>query len=274
MAWADLTNPFIWIQLFATVGFAGVGFVDDRAKILKQRNLGLTPRGKMGLLFVISLITGSWMYYLSTKGLFITELYFPFFKDFHPNLGIWFVPFAMIVLIATSNTVNLTDGLDGLAIGSSGIAFATFTLIAYVAGHIEMAQYLDIPHLVKSAELTVFGSAVVGACIGFLWFNAHPAMVFMGDTGALSLGGALGTFALLTGHPLLLVLVGGLFVIEGLSVILQVASFKFRGKRIFKMAPIHHHFELSGWHESQVIIRFWIISFLFAVLALSTFKLR
>ncbi len=274
LIWADLANPYIWVQLFATGGFALVGFIDDRAKLLKQRNLGLSARGKMGLLLVISLIVGLWLYYLAMRGNFITEIHFPFFKNFHPNFGLFFIPFAMLVLLATSNTVNLTDGLDGLAIGSSGIAFATYTIIAYVTSHIDMSTYLGIPHLPLSGELTVFGAAMVGACLGFLWHNAHPAQVFMGDTGALALGGALGCQALLTGHPLLLVLVGGLFVIEGLSVILQVASFKLRGKRIFRMAPIHHHFELMGWHESQVIIRFWIIAFLFSILALSTFKLR
>lgn len=274
LLWADLSNQFLWIQIFTTMGFAAVGFVDDRAKILKQQNLGLSARGKMAFLIIISLIVGTWMYYLASQGMFLTEIYFPFFKNFHPDLGIWFIPFAMLVLLATSNTVNLTDGLDGLAIGASGIAFATFTLIAYVASHVEMSSYLDIPHLSNCGELAVYGAAIVGACLGFLWHNAHPAEVFMGDTGALALGGALGSLALLTGHPLLLVLVGGLFVIEGLSVILQVTSFRLRGKRIFRMAPIHHHFELKGWHESQVIIRFWIISLLFAILALSTFKLR
>lgn len=274
LLWTDLTNPYIWIQLFATLGFALVGYVDDRSKILKKQNLGLTAFRKMAMLMVISVIIGIWLYRLAEQGDFITELYFPFFKHIHPNLGWLFIPFSILVLLATSNTVNLTDGLDGLAIGASGIAFVTFTLIAYVTSHVEMSTYLNIPHLAHCGELAVYGAAIVGASLGFLWHNAHPAELFMGDTGALCLGGALGTMALLTGHPLLLVVVGGLFVIEGASVILQVGSYRFRGKRLFRMAPIHHHFELKGWHESQVIIRFWIVSILFAILALSTFKLR
>ena len=274
LLWADLSNPFIWVQLFATTGFAVVGMIDDLSKIMKRKNMGLSARGKMLWLFLVSGITGSWMYYLAGKGLFITELYFPFFKDFHPNLLWAFIPFAMFLLLGSSNAVNLTDGLDGLAIGASGIAFATYTLIAYVSSHAEIASYLNIPHILSTGELTIFGASMAGACVGFLWYNAHPAEVFMGDTGALALGGALGTMALLTGHPLLLAIVGGLFVIEALSVILQVGSYKWRGKRILRMAPIHHHFELKGWHESKVIIRFWIVSLLFAILALSTFKLR
>ena len=277
--WSDLGNQFIWVQLLATIGFAVVGMIDDLAKVMKKHNLGLTARGKILSLLVIAGATTGWMYYLSSQTfqgepMFITELYFPFFKEWHPDLLWGFIPFAIIVLLGTSNAVNLTDGLDGLAIGASGIAFGCFTMIAYVTSHAEMAAYLDIPHMLATGELTVFGASVAGACLGFLWFNAHPAEVFMGDTGALGLGGALGTLALLTGHPLLLVIVGGLFVLEAGSVILQVASFKLRGKRIFRMAPIHHHFELKGWHESKVIIRFWIISILFAILALSTFKLR
>lgn len=274
LLWVDLANPFIWVQLFATVGFAMVGAMDDAAKVLKRRNLGLTARGKMAWLLMIAAAIGGWMYYLSLQGLFITELYFPFFKDFHPDILWFFIPFAVLVLLGSSNAVNLTDGLDGLAIGASAIAFATYTLIAYVSSHAEIAAYLDIPHIISTGELTVFGAAMAGGCMGFLWYNAHPADVFMGDTGALALGGSLGTMALLTGHPLLLVIVGGLFVIETLSVILQVGSYKFRGKRVFRMAPIHHHFELKGWHESKVIIRFWILALLFAIMALSTFKLR
>ncbi len=274
LLWADLTNPFIWVQLTATIGFGVVGLIDDLASVMKKKNLGLTARGKSLWLVLVSLILGAWMFYLARKGLFITELYFPFFKNFHPELFWFFIPFAVLVLLAASNAVNLTDGLDGLAIGASGIAFGTYTLIAYVSSHATISAYLDIPHILSSSELTVFGASMAGACIGFLWYNSHPAEVFMGDTGALSLGGALGTMALLTGHPLLLVIVGGLFVIEALSVIIQVGSFKFRGKRVFKMAPIHHHFELKGWHESKVIIRLWILALLFAILALGTFKLR
>jgi len=274
LLWADLANPFVQLQLFATVAFASVGFFDDLAKTLRKRNLGLSAKGKMFWLLVVSLILGLWMMALAGRDLFITELYFPFFKNFHPELGWLFIPFAMLLLSGFSNAVNLTDGLDGLAIGASGVAFGAFTLIAYVSSHANIAEYLDIPHLISSGELTVYGAAMTGACIGFLWYNAHPAEMFMGDTGSLSLGGSLGTMALLTGHPLLLVIVGGLFVIEAISVILQVGSYRMRGKRVFRMAPIHHHFELKGWHESKVIIRFWILTLLFAILALSTFKLR
>lgn len=272
--WVDINNSFVWLQLFAMTGFGLVGFVDDFAKVTKKQNLGLSARGKMALLLLIAGIAAGWMMYLARLGFFHTELYFPFFKELHPELGWFFLPFAMFILIGASNAVNLTDGLDGLAIGSSGIAFATYTLIAYLAGHAKIAGYLDIPHILPAAELTVFGAAMCGACMGFLWHNAHPADVFMGDTGALALGGALACMALLTGHPILLAIVGGLFVIETVSVIMQVGSYKVRRKRIFLMAPIHHHFELKGWHESKVIIRFWIFSILLAILALSTFKLR
>ncbi len=274
LLWTNLRNPFVWVQILATLGFGAVGFIDDYAKVSRNQNLGLRAKGKMALLVAVAFILGLWIYWIARQGDFITEIYFPFFKNFHPNLGMAYVLFAVLVLICASNAVNLTDGLDGLAIGSSGVAFAAFTVIAYVASHIKMATYLDIPHIVLASELTVYGAAMCGASMGFLWYNAHPAEVFMGDTGALALGGALGTMALLTAQPLLLVVVGGLFVIEALSVILQVGSYKWRKKRIFRMAPLHHHFELKGWHESKVIIRFWILAVLFAVLAMSTFKLR
>jgi len=274
LLWTDLTNSFVWIQIIATIGFGMVGFVDDYAKVVKKRNLGLRAKSKMLFLLVISLGIAMWMYSLATQGVFLTELILPFFKNIHPDIGWLFIPFAILVMLGTSNAVNLTDGLDGLAIGSAGVSFAAFTLIAYLASHATMAAYLDIPHILAASELVVFGSAMCGASLGFLWYNAHPAEVFMGDTGALALGGALATMALLSGHPLLLVFVGGLFVIEALSVILQVGSYKVRKKRIFRMAPIHHHFELKGWHESKVIIRFWIIAVLMALMVLVTFKLR
>ncbi|MCB1042246.1 MAG: phospho-N-acetylmuramoyl-pentapeptide-transferase [Acidobacteria bacterium] len=274
LLWTNLANPFVWIQITATLGFGFVGFIDDYAKVSRRQNLGLKAKGKMGLLVIVSLGLGIWMLSQARMGHFLTEIYFPFFKNYHPDLKLFFVPFAILVLIGTSNAVNLTDGLDGLAIGSSGIAFAAYTVIAYVASHFEIARYLDIPHIVLASELTVYGAAMCGASMGFLWHNAHPAEVFMGDTGALALGGALGTMALLTGHPLLLVVVGGLFVMEALSVIIQVLSYRWRKQRVFRMAPLHHHFELKGWHESKVIIRFWILALLFALLAVSTFKLR
>ncbi|CAM2065992.1 phospho-N-acetylmuramoyl-pentapeptide-transferase [Sulfidibacter corallicola] len=274
LLWADLDNNMIWIQMIATLGFGLVGFIDDLSKILKRRNLGLTAKRKFLYLTLIGGTVAVWMFFLARAGEYTTELYVPFFKNFHPEMSFLFIPFAMIVLLGASNAVNLTDGLDGLAIGASGVAFSTYTVIAYLTSHITMANYLAIPHVPHTGELVVYGAAMAGACMGFLWHNAHPADVFMGDTGALSLGGALGTMALLTTHSLLLIIVGGLFVIEALSVILQVASYKWRKKRIFLMSPIHHHFELKGWHESQVIIRFWMISILFAILALSTLKLR
>lgn len=274
LLWTDLANPFVWVQVTATLGFGLVGFFDDYAKVVKKQNLGLRAKAKMVFLLAVSVGVAVWMYALAQKGVFLTELVFPFFKEFHPDLGWWFIPFAVLVLLGTSNAVNLTDGLDGLAIGSAGVSFATFTIIAYLASHAKLADYLDIPHILAASELVVFGAAMCGASLGFLWYNAHPAEVFMGDTGALALGGALGTMALLSGHPILLVFVGGLFVIEALSVILQVGSYKVRKKRIFRMAPIHHHFELKGWHESKVIIRFWIVAVLMALIVLSTFKLR
>ncbi len=274
LLWANLANPMIWIQILATIGFGAVGAIDDTSKVLKKRNLGLTAKRKFALLSLVGAGVALGMLYLSMWGGFTTELYVPFFKHFHPDLQWLFLPFALIVLLGASNAVNLTDGLDGLAIGASGVAFSTYTIIAYLTSHITMANYLAIPHVPLTGELVVYGAAMAGACMGFLWHNAHPADVFMGDTGALSLGGALGTMALLTTHSVLLVLVGGLFVIEALSVILQVASYKWRKKRIFLMSPIHHHFELKGWHESKVIVRFWMVSILFAILALSTLKLR
>jgi len=274
LLWADWSNPFLWVQLFATVCFGMVGVVDDAAKVMKKKNLGLTAKGKMGMLFAVALVVSVWMFLLARSGSFTTELYFPFFKNLHPDLGIFFIPFAILVLLASTNAVNLTDGLDGLAIGTSGISFVTYTVFAYVTANSNMATYLAIPHILPAYELVVFGAAMTGACLGFLWHNSHPADVFMGDTGALLLGGALGTMAILTAQPLVLVIVGGLFVVEALSVILQVGSYKFRKKRVFLMAPIHHHFELKGWHESKVIIRFWIVAILLAILALSTLKLR
>ncbi|CAM2006225.1 phospho-N-acetylmuramoyl-pentapeptide-transferase [Acanthopleuribacter pedis] len=272
--WANLANPMVWIQIFATVGFGAVGAVDDLSKVLKRRNLGLTAKRKFALLTLVGALVAVAMMYLALQGDFTTKLYLPFFKNIHPEMALLFLPFAMIVLLGSSNAVNLTDGLDGLAIGASGVAFSTYTVIAYLTSHITMANHLAIPHVPLTGELVVYGAAMAGGCMGFLWHNAHPADVFMGDTGALSLGGALGTMALLTTHSVLLVIVGGLFVIEALSVILQVASFKWRKKRIFLMSPIHHHFELKGWHESKVIVRFWMVSILFAILALSTLKLR
>jgi phospho-N-acetylmuramoyl-pentapeptide-transferase len=293
LLWADLTNPFILLSLFALVGFAVIGFVDDYAKVSKQRNLGLTAKKKIYFQVFLSLIVGVALLVLATNSAYSTQFVFPFLKRFHPDLVIhslldhshfsghlWplaFVPFLVavaIVIVGSSNAVNLTDGLDGLAIGCTVIAAGALTVLTYVSSNFRWATYLEIQYIPRVGELTVFCGALVGASLGFLWYNAHPAEIFMGDVGSLSLGGTLGTIAVIIKQEILLFFVGGIFVIEALSVILQVASFKLRGKRIFRMAPIHHHFELLGWSESKVIVRFWIVALVFALFALTTLKLR
>jgi phospho-N-acetylmuramoyl-pentapeptide-transferase len=293
LLWADLTNPFILISLFALVGFAIVGFIDDYAKVSQQRNLGLTAKKKIYFQTFLSLIVGVSLLVLATNSAYSTQFVFPFLKRFHPDLVIhslldhshfsghlWplaFVPFLVavaIVIVGSSNAVNLTDGLDGLAIGCTVIAAGALTVLTYVSSNFRWATYLEIQYIPRVGELTVFCGALVGASLGFLWYNAHPAEIFMGDVGSLSLGGTLGTIAVIIKQEILLFFVGGIFVIEALSVILQVASFKLRGKRIFRMAPIHHHFELLGWSESKVIVRFWIAALVFALFALTTLKLR
>jgi phospho-N-acetylmuramoyl-pentapeptide-transferase len=272
--WADPGNRFVWIAVCSTVAFAVIGFIDDYMKVARKRNLGLTARGKFALQIVVALSIGLVLHRLAGTGEFTTQMNFPFFKNFTPDLG-WFYPLLVVlVLVGSSNAVNLTDGLDGLAIGSLLIAWTTFTVLVYAAGHALVADYLGIFTVKGVAELTVFCGAVLGACLGFLWFNSHPAEIFMGDIGSVAMGGALGTVALLIKQELLLILVGGLFVLEAGSVILQVGSYKLRGRRIFRMAPLHHHFELSGWSESKVVIRFWIMGIIFALLALATLKLR
>jgi phospho-N-acetylmuramoyl-pentapeptide-transferase len=273
--WADILNPYIWIILFVTFGYAAIGFIDDFQKLVKKQNLGLTAKQKFALQFLIAAIAGSAIAYLpQIHTQYSTVLTFPFIKNFVLDLGIFYIPFIMIVIVGASNAVNLTDGLDGLAIGATAIAAATYTLLTYAAGHARIADYLNIAWVPGAGELAVFCGAMVGASMGFLWFNAHPAEIFMGDVGSLALGGAVGCLAVMIKQEILLVFVGGLFVMEALSVILQVASFKLTGRRIFKMSPIHHHFELSGWRETKVVVRFWIIAIIFAVLALSTLKLR
>jgi phospho-N-acetylmuramoyl-pentapeptide-transferase len=275
LLWADLGNPFVWIILFSTLSFGLVGFLDDYLKMVHKRSLGLTARQKLAAQFGLSLVVGGLLLFLSSLDLFNTQLSVPFFKTFRPDLGWFYLPFVALVIVGAANAVNLTDGLDGLAIGSVLIATATYAVLTYAAGHAVVANYLGIMNIKGSAELTVFCGSLVGASLGFLWFNCNPARVFMGDVGSMALGAALGTLAVLIKQEILLVLVGGLFVLEALSVILQVGSYRLRGgRRIFRMAPLHHHFEQSGWKEPQVIIRFWILAIIFALLGLSTLKLR
>jgi phospho-N-acetylmuramoyl-pentapeptide-transferase len=276
LVWADLTNPHIWIAVLATAGFGAIGFVDDYLKITRHSHHGLFARYKFAAQILVGLSVGLALIALSreTPPLYDTRVVFPFFKQFRPDVGLWYVPFAALVLVSVSNTVNLTDGLDGLAISTFAVAAATFTALTYVISHAILAGYLLLPHYPAVGELTIFCGGLVGASLGFLWWNAHPADVFMGDVGSLALGGALGTVAILIKQELLLPIVGGVFVLEGLSVILQVASFRLRGKRIFKMAPLHHHFELVGWQEPKIITRFLILAIVFALFSLTTLKLR
>ncbi|HWI40827.1 MAG TPA: phospho-N-acetylmuramoyl-pentapeptide-transferase [Verrucomicrobiae bacterium] len=271
LLWADLTNMYVWVALFIFVGYAGIGFADDYKKVVEKNPKGLSPRQKMFWQLLLGGMAGTWLY---MSGSFSTELFFPFFKRLHPDLGILYIPFAMLVVVGASNAVNLTDGLDGLAIGPVSINAATYMLFTYIAGNIKLAAYLQIPYVAGAGELAVFCGALVGAGIGFLWYNAYPAEVFMGDVGSLSLGGALGILSILTKQEILLVIVGGVFVVEALSVIFQVGSYKYRGKRIFRMAPIHHHFELKGVAEPKIIVRFWIITIILALVAISTLKMR
>jgi phospho-N-acetylmuramoyl-pentapeptide-transferase len=273
--WADILNPYIWIILFVTFAYATIGFFDDYLKLARKRNLGLTAKQKFTAQFGVALLAGLAIAYLpSIHNNYSTVLTFPFFARVVLNLGVLYIPFIMIVIVGASNAVNLTDGLDGLAIGSTLIAAATYAVLTYAAGHFRIADYLRIAWVPQTGELAVFCGAMVGASLGFLWFNAHPAEIFMGDVGSLALGGAIGCLAVMIKQEILLVLVGGLFVLEALSVIIQVASFKLTGRRIFKMSPIHHHFELSGWRETKVVVRFWIIAIMFAMLSLATLKLR
>jgi phospho-N-acetylmuramoyl-pentapeptide-transferase len=274
LLWADLSSWLLWTTIAMTLIFGAIGFADDYFKISRKRNLGLTARGKFSLQIVAALGFGLLLYWLALRGEFTTTLTLPFFKNLSPELGILFPLLVVLVLVGASNAVNLTDGLDGLAIGSVLIASAAFAVLTYAAGNVKVSGYLGIPYVPGTGELSVFFCAVVGASLGFLWFNCHPAEVFMGDVGAMALGGALGTGAILIKQELLLVVVGGLFVVEALSVILQVGSFRLRGRRIFRMSPLHHHFELAGWSETKVVIRFWIVALIFGLMALATLKLR
>ncbi len=268
---ADVANRYVLLALVGTVGFGAVGFLDDYLKLSRKDSKGLPPRAKLLGQFTVAFLVAVALYFFSK---FSTELTLPFVKTIRLDLGAWYIPFAMCVIVGASNAVNLTDGLDGLAIGPVMIAAGTYAVISYVTGHLKLAEYLQIPYVAGVGELSVFCAAVVAAGLGFLWYNAYPAQMFMGDVGSLALGAALGIVAVMTKNEVLLVIVGGVFVIEALSVIFQVASYKLRRKRVFLMAPIHHHYELKGWKEPQIIVRFWIIAFVCAVVGLSTLKLR
>ena len=287
--WADLSNRYVWIALLSMLAFATIGFADDYLKIVNRRNLGLTGRSKLLYQIATSAAVAVALAAFQKEGIYSTRLMVPFFKRTRPDLVIdsllqhryiWplaFVPFmafVALVIVGSSNAVNLTDGLDGLAIGCTTITASALTVLTYVTGHAVLANYLELQHLPQVGELTIFCGAMVGSSIGFLWYNAHPAEIFMGDVGSLALGGAIGTIAVIIKQELLLPFIGGIFVIEAISVILQVGSYKLRKKRIFKMAPLHHHFELMGWSESKVIVRFWIAALVFALFALTTLKLR
>lgn len=271
LLWANLTNPYIWIAVFVTVGFGAIGFVDDYKKVIRKDPKGMSARAKflsqVGLAAVAALL-------IYTDIGIQAKVSIPFFKKLNPNLGMLYVPFIVLVIVGASNAVNLTDGLDGLAIGPSIIAAGTYMVFAYLAGHVKIANYLQILYVPGAGELTIFCGAMAGAGIGFLWYNTYPAQVFMGDTGSLSIGAALGVVAVMVKQEIVLVLVGGVFVMEALSVIFQVFSYKTTRKRIFRMAPVHHHFELKGWAEPKIIVRFWIISIILALLAISTLKIR
>src|SRR5246127_5568528 len=273
LLWADLTNPYVWIILFVTVGVGLIGFFDGYGELTKNPHRGDSGRAKLALEALLGAAACILVAYVAPSGLG-TALAVPFFKNVLVQLGWFFVPFGVLVIVGTSNAVNLTDGLDGLAIVPSMIAAGCFAFIAYLVGNLVFANYLQIHHVVGAGELTVFCGAMVGASLGFLWFNAPPAMVFMGDTGSLSIGAALGTISVVTKHELVLAIVGGLFVLEAVSVIVQVASFRMTGRRVFRMAPLHHHFEQKGWEEPTIVIRFWIIAWILAIAGLATLKLR
>jgi phospho-N-acetylmuramoyl-pentapeptide-transferase len=274
LLWADLTDGYVWVTLLVTAGFGAIGFFDDYKKLTKRSSAGLSSRGKLVAQLAISAAAAVAIILLTRDANIRTALAVPFFKNTLLDLGWFFVALAAFVVTGASNAVNLTDGLDGLAIVPAMIAAGCFALIAYLSGNLIFANYLQIHHVAGAGELAVFCAALIGAGLGFLWFNAPPAMVFMGDTGSLSIGGAIGTIAVITKHELVLAVIGGLFVLETVSVIVQVASFKLTGKRVFRMAPLHHHFEKKGWQEPTIVIRFWIIASILAIAGLSTLKLR
>ena len=289
LLWADLSNRFVWLAVFSAMAFGAIGFADDYLKTVNRRNLGLTARSKLLLQILASIFIAVVLIAFQTEGLYSTRVIVPFIKTIRPDLvvdswlgypHIWplaflpFVAFVALIIVGSTNAVNLTDGLDGLAIGCTIIAAGALAVLTYVSGHASFSDYLELQRMPQVGELTIFCGAMVGSSIGFLWYNAHPAEIFMGDVGSLALGGAIGTVAVIIKQELLLPFIGGIFVIEAISVILQVASYKLRKKRIFKMAPLHHHFELLGWSESKIIVRFWIASLVFALFALTTLKLR
>jgi len=289
LLWGDLQNDYVWLAVLTMLAFGIIGFIDDYSKVTKKRNLGLTGTHKFSLQIFASSCVAITLITLTASGTYSTQLSIPFFKNFHPDLVIhsllstqylwWlaympFLIFVALVIVGSSNAVNLTDGLDGLAIGCVVVAAGALTVLTYVTSFARFSEYLDIPHLPQVGELTVFCGALVGSSLGFLWYNAHPAEVFMGDVGSLALGGSIGMVAVAIKQEILLFFVGGVFVVEALSVILQVISFRLTGKRIFRMSPLHHHFELGGWSESKTIVRFWIAALVFALFSLTTLKLR
>ncbi|MBY6004856.1 phospho-N-acetylmuramoyl-pentapeptide-transferase [Salipiger bermudensis] len=273
LLWARLDNPFVWMVLFVTMGYAAIGFADDYAKVAKQNTAGVSGKVRLLLGFLIAGLAAGWAAWFHPAEL-TGQLAFPVFKNALLDLGIFFVPFAMIVIVGAANAVNLTDGLDGLAIMPVMIAAGTLGIIAYAVGRTDFTEYLDVHYVPGTGEILIFCAGLIGGGLGFLWYNAPPAAVFMGDTGSLALGGALGAIAVATKHEIVLAIVGGLFVVEALSVIIQVFYFKRTGKRVFLMAPIHHHYEKKGWAEPQIVIRFWIISLILALIGLATLKLR
>jgi phospho-N-acetylmuramoyl-pentapeptide-transferase len=289
LLWADLRNTYVLLALGSTLAFGAIGFVDDYNKVVRRQNLGLTARGKFFLQVLTCIAVGSVLLDLQVKGAYSTQLSVPFFKRLHPDLVIdsllrhgfvWplaflpFVLFLVLVIAGISNGVNLTDGLDGLAIGCVLVSSAALTVLTYVSSNARFAEYLDIQKVPAASELTIFCGSVAGASLGFLWYNAHPAEMFMGDVGSLALGGAIGVVAVILKQEILMISIGGVFILELLSVIIQVGSFKLTGKRVFRMAPLHHHFELLGWSESKIIVRFWIMALVFALFSLTTLKLR
>ena len=273
LLWADLFNPYIWMLLFVMAGFGLAGLLDDYLKLTKRSSAGISGKKKLALQFLVSVVACAWIMFLE-QGPMSTTLTIPFFKELFIDLGWFYVPFALVVMVGTSNAVNLTDGLDGLVSIPVIMSTLVFMVIAYLVGRIDYTAYLQMHYVAGAGEMAIFCGAIIGAVLGFLWFNAHPAAVFMGDTGSLALGGVLGALAVATKHEIVLAIAGGVFVMEAVSDIIQVGSYKLRKKRVFLMAPIHHHFEKKGWAETQVVIRFWIVSILLAILALSTLKLR
>jgi phospho-N-acetylmuramoyl-pentapeptide-transferase len=275
LIWGNLSNSYVWLCMLTMAFFGSIGFFDDFLKIKRKKPSGLIIRQKLIFQILLSAVIGLVIVYLGLRGQFDLHLSFPFFKSWVPYFGWFYVPWIMLILVGSSNGVNLADGLDGLAIGLTLISVSAFTVLSYLAGRTDFSGYLNIPYVPQAAELTVFVGAMAGACLGFLWYNAHPAEVFMGDVGALSLGGTIGVISLLIKQEFLLFMVAGVFILELISVVLQVGYFKMSGgRRIFKMAPLHHHFELMGWSEEKIVVRFWIMGIVFALFSLTTLKLR